>query len=421
MSVQSDIFMARQPIFTKNRRVKAYELLYRSCDSSSAGYIPDGDRATKAVITQALMDFGMDALTGGKYGFVNFTENLLLQKIPMLLDKKSFVIEVLEDVELDSDILNVLEELKKEKFILALDDYDGKPLTQRQLNCFDIIKLDFMQTTPALRKKIVPPLVKAGKHMLAEKVESNEEFMEAIDLGFEMFQGYYFSRPVLMKKKQRSLSEATVARLANILSNDDFSPVSLAHIVRSDVHLTYKLLQKIRTIEYYRSVSINNIEHALVHMGINGIRRWVSLILMEVHIGVRQEELIRTALVRGRFCELMANCDKKPELSDKAFLVGMLSMLDVPDENGVSPIDDLKLEPQIFDGLRGKDEYLCKWLKTAIEYESGKWENITGGLEDYAVSIYIQSVKYANQMLGVDYKLEEEKRRQDKYIQNILK
>lgn len=398
---QTEIFIARQPIFDRDKRVVAYELLYRNSAVNRFDTSVDGSTATKRVITEALLNFGMDALTEGQQGYVNFTGELLLEGMPHLLDKKDFVVEVLESVELSPSMLEILTALRESGYTIALDDYAGDPLTAEQLACFDVIKIDFMLLPQERRAEVGASLRAARKRMLAEKIETVEEYQEALDMGCTLFQGFYFARPALLRKRRQDIASSSAVRLAGALSDDDYDMRELSKIVHPDAHLTYKLLKRVNTLEYYRGHPVESVDQALVRMGMAGIRKWIALVLMEIYTGDSEDEFIRTALVRGRFCELLAETEKKRTLAADAFLVGMLSMLDIPGEDGFSPIDDLSLSRDILNGLRSGEGPLAQFLEIAVHYESGDWQWLSDQAEQHynIGELYRQAIIYAESAL----------------------
>lgn len=398
---QSEVLIARQPIYTTDRNVAAYELLYRSSEINVFDPTVDGNFATRTVITEALLNFGTELLPGGTQGFVNFTEDLIREKLPLLLEPEIFAIEVLENVALTAPVLECLSEFREKGFTIALDDYSGEPLTEEQLACFDIIKLDFMSLDPLKRSAVIEPLRKAGKILLAEKVESEEEFEDAKRLGCTLFQGFYFARPKLLRRQRHAIATGSAVRLTGLLSNNDYEIDRLADVVRNDANLTYKLLKKMNTLEYYRGHQVKSVEQALVRMGERGILRWAALVLMETYMDHSEDELLKIGLIRGRFCERLAERNDEHAASSDAFLVGLFSILDVSGTGDVSPLDELNLPTQVMEGLR--DEYcpLNGYLRTAERYEHGIWPKSDDSSSGYLVQIYLDAVGYAEKALSI--------------------
>lgn len=398
-----DVFIARQPIYRKNKQVEAYELLYRSNSRNAFDPSVDGEKATYTVISEALLNFGMETLTGMRKAFVNCTEELLLDGFPMVMDPSLFAIEVLENVELTPKVQECLQKYRSRGFLIALDDYDGKRLEKEALACFDMIKIDFRITDAETRKKIVKRMKRAGKIILAEKIETKEDYCEAVKLGCEMFQGYYFSKPVMLKKQKKDVARVTAARLLRRLSDDGLDMGELASIIRVDAHLTYKLLHKMRTLYYYRGNAVPSVRYALVRMGIDEIRRWMILVLVQEMTGEESEEVVRAALIRAVLCESLAANDKRPRLAKDAFITGMFSIIDREDEALPKLLGELDLNEQVCKALLGEENQLNHYLSVALLYEAGAWQELeecaAGNEIDVLPQLYRDAVIYANEVL----------------------
>ncbi len=206
-----NIYIARQPIYDKDRHLYGYEFLYRDSSTNSFNPAMNGTAATRTLVSNLINEFGVDAMTGGHYAFVNFTRDLLTSNFPFLLNSRQFIIEILENVTLDNALLPHLEKIKSKGYKIALDDYVGEA-HESGLAAVDILKVDFMQTTPGERQDI------AGRHrghvtLLAEKIETEEEFHSAQAMGYTLFQGYYFSKPVPFSKPVAQVASATSSLL----------------------------------------------------------------------------------------------------------------------------------------------------------------------------------------------------------------
>lgn len=397
------IYIARQPIFDVDKRVKAYELLYRSSETNAFDCTVSGDKATCRLLSQALVDFGIQTVTENKKAYVNFTEPLLMSKLPLLLDKQLFILEVLEDVDFNDAVVKRLKSYHDSGYIIALDDYCGTQLRDDVLENLDILKVDFMKTTPAIRAQISRNV--AGRHimLLAEKVETDKDFEEAVSLGCKLFQGYYLSRPLVLQKKALQISQASEGKLFRLISGDAYDVDQLADIIRVDVHLTHKLLQKMRTARYYRGQVVSSVKDALVRMGMDETRRWITLILMQDLTGSDGDEQIRTALVRATFCETMAKEKKNRQLSNDAFLSGMFSVLEAEGEEIEELLSVLDVSKQVSETLvYKKDNELTIYLRTAMWYENHDWNQLLRLYPEKQMaklqSYYLKAIKYADEV-----------------------
>jgi len=195
-----DTFVARQPIIDRNEKIFAYELLFRQGHETSYSSI-DGDKATGDVISNSFLTIGMDTLTGGKRGFINFTTNLLKNKIAYSIPKEYVGIEILENVEPDQEIISACTQLKEAGYLIVLDDFVFEPKFWPLIKLADIIKVDFLSTDVHERGNIIQRLGSGKLKFLAEKVETRDDFEQALQMGYSYFQGYYFYKPVVISDK----------------------------------------------------------------------------------------------------------------------------------------------------------------------------------------------------------------------------
>lgn len=391
-------YVARQPIFTKEGDVAGYELLYRSGQVNAFDFSVEGTRATRELISEVVLNFGVHMMTEGKRGFINFTEDLILDRVPILLDPKQFIIEVLENVSLTPLVLSHLFELRQLGFQIALDDYCGEPLSDAELECFEIVKMDFRETPPQVRREAASRLCRRGKRVLAEKVETEEEYQEAKRLGCELFQGYYFAKPITLKKKRFNIAGATGIRLWQELSENEVDLDKMDYIVQNDAHLFYKLLKQMDTVQYQRGWPIRTAKDALLRMGVDKIRRWVLLVLLEEIAGEEMNEMVRTALVRALFCKRLMEESGEMKLSADAFIVGLFSILDQHDEEFRELLQALGIHDAVLAGLSGADTALGRLLRMVLDYERGEWDDMkTFGCD--ICSAYVQSVNQADEIM----------------------
>ena len=406
----SSVYIARQPIFDTAGRACAYELLYRDTERNTYNPTIDSDIATGAVISEAILNFGLKELTTGKKAFVNFSNGYLLDRAADLLNPKHFVIEILENVSFTPAVIVALYNLKDAGFELALDDYIGRPIPHEILNLISIIKIDFMLTTPEQRAVFVIPLIKKGKKLLAEKIETKENMEEAISLGCEMFQGYFYSKPMMIKKNNLDIASSSYIKLMAEILNPSLDIERIAGIINWDVHLTYKLLKRMKTIQYYRGNTITSIKEALVLMGDEEIRRWIMLVLIRVLMGSRSDELIRTALIRAFLCEKLARETNNHKYSVEAFTTGMFSIIDLGTPETQNTITELPLPDIVKDSLNGIDNILYQLLNISLYYENGDWNLLEKFVKETELSINLQvlrahyfiSISAADEMLAKD-------------------
>lgn len=391
-------FLARQPIFDDKYNVYGYELLYRDADQASCANVADGNAATKRVLSDAITLFGLNTLTDSKPAFVNFTEELILEEFPTLADPKDIVVELLEDVKITPKIIEKVAKLKNEGYTIALDDYSGDPNFDEILPYIDILKVDFMLTEKVAQENIAKKLGHTLT-LLAEKVETNEEYEWAKSMGYKLFQGYFFSRPVTYKKKTQRISFATYLMLMAELGKENVDFAKCCSIIRSDAVLTYKLLQKMSTVGYFRGHAINKVENAFTMMGVSNLRRWLLLVVARGNNKTGSDELARLAFLRGLFAESLIKKSSKSDESENAFLMGMFSLLDkILGEDKEKLLEHLAISEAVRDALLGKVENIySQLLGFIIDYENQRNRISLQSLginvsEDELLRIYVNCV-----------------------------
>lgn len=320
-------FIARQPILDKRQRVYAYELLFRSSLQNYFDH-PDGDQATSQVIANSFLLFGIDSITGGAKAFINFTRNLLVQDSALSLPRESTVVEVLETVEPEEEVLAACRRLKKQGYLLALDDFVYHARFQPLVDLADIIKVDFMVSGPEERREMAEAFIPQGKKMLAEKVETHQEHRQALDMGYSLFQGYFFSEPILVSRKDITGAKLNYLRMLAELNSAEVDFKKLARVVEGDVSIAYKLLTYINSAAIGVRSRVGSIHQALGLLGENEVRKWASLMALTGMGADKPAELVTTSAVRGKFCELLAHKAGMGGRASDFFLMGLLSMLD---------------------------------------------------------------------------------------------
>ncbi|HYH05011.1 MAG TPA: HDOD domain-containing protein, partial [Bacillota bacterium] len=356
-------------------RLFGYELLYRS-GNQNCYTATDGDQATTEVIRNSFTVIGLDTLTGGRKAFINFTQNLLTSDLITLLPPKQVVIEILEDITMSSEVWQACSRLKELGYQLALDDFvltnDLKPLVEFA----DIIKVDFMKCDESCRDVLINTIGVEQVDFLAEKVETREEYLEAVKQGFKYFQGYYFSKPVIMAGRDIPESKITYLRIVQEIYRPDFSFEQMEQIFKQNLALSYKLLRLVNSASFGLRCRVNSIKQALVMIGLNEIKRWVSLIAMQGMGEDKPTELVVTALIRANLCEALASETGLAHRSSELFLLGLFSLIDVIlDQPMAELVAELSLTPEVREALVGESNPLNKVLDLVLFYEKGDWDH----------------------------------------------
>jgi len=376
--------IGRQAILNRNESIVAYELLFRSV-ASPFSMVGDATQATASVIVNTLTEFGLENLLGQHRGFINLDLDLLMDDSLNILPKGQIVIELLETIEDTPELIEHCRSLKELGFTLALDDHDYSPGFHELYNIVDIVKVDLIQSPVAQLGEAIREFKRYPLQLLAEKVETHEEFQRCLALGFDLFQGYYFARPSLMKKKRLGESTTTMLKLMRLL-DEDADLAEIEKTIRKSAGLTYKLLLLVNSVGIGTCNKIESVRHAITIIGRHQIKRWVQLALFAGDDSRGMENpLVEMAAVRASIMENLA-C-QHPVLKDdresaeKAFIVGILSILDSIYE---VPMDDvlrsLNLSEDIRDALVSHAGEFGRLLHVAKQLELMEYDTVVSSI-----------------------------------------
>ena len=373
-----DAFIGRQAILDQRKNVYAYEILFRSGLKNAFDPNLDGNVATQSVMVNAMLDFGMNKLVSDKHAFINFTEQNLLSRAPKLLPAENVVVEILETVQPTPEILEVVQELKKEGYKIALDDFVLLPGYEPLIEMADIIKVDFRITTDPKERKNLREILPKHVRLLAEKIETEEEFQQALAYGYVLFQGYFFCKPAILHQKRLTSNALSKVRLLREINQQNVDFSSIADVISSDTNLVHKLLTYINSAGIGLTNHVSNLKQATVLLGASGVRRWVTLVSLQTFSEDKPPELFTLSLLRAKFCELIATDIKRPGLTpDTGFLLGIFSLLDVllslPMED---VLKEVALSDELNAALLGEDNDLRHLLDLVIAYEKGDWDAV---------------------------------------------
>lgn len=398
-------YAARQPILDRDKTLFGYELLFRDGVENAFPNI-DGDEATSKMIEGSQFAFGLDDFLGDKPGFINFTLETLIKKYPSMLPKEQVVVEILETVQPGKRLLIECQQLKEQGYTLALDDYEHKTVWRHFYPYIDIIKIDF-RTTNITQIEEIKQAIAAFPHikLLAEKVETNAEFQQALAQGFSYFQGFFFSKPEMMQTRALSPSQLALAELLYETSKADMDLTSIAEVFKRDVTLSYKLLRYSNSAIFRRRAEIETIKHAIVVLGQAELKKFLSLLFTAQISTDKPAELMRLAMTRANFAESLAALGRNVAL-EKAFLTGMMSLMDaILDEPIESVMEKLPLAHEIKDALIHKTGILASYLQLIQCYENADWtqaNHIIAELKldpDKIPDAYHHAVQWANEQM----------------------
>jgi len=327
-----ELFIGRQPILDRKQRIVGFELLFRAGDHQHAD-ITDYLQACASVINEALTEFGMQGLLGRHKGYINMVTPLLMSESVELLPREQVVIELIESVPLyDQHVVQRCQELKAKGFTLALDDHCFDAGLESFYPLVDVIKIDVLDKGRDELRLIVESFSRWPVTLVAEKVETEEQFQICRDLGFDLFQGYYFARPVVLRKNSLEPGEAIILKLIKqVLADDDI--MHIEETFRRHPNLTYNLLRLVNSVGVGVRQKISSVRHAITVLGREQLLRWLQLAIYASRDSRgSQNPLLEIAAMRGRLMELLEQGragNASGPLADSAFMAGVLSLLDV--------------------------------------------------------------------------------------------
>lgn len=371
---QPTVYIGRQPIFDREMNIFAYELLYRDSNENRAN-VTCQSTATTTVILNLITEFGFPVATGNKTAFINLSIDFLTGKRPVQLPSKNVVLEILEDTVVDDALISGLQNLVDQGFSLALDDFIYSSEWDPVLPLVDYIKVEIPLLTKEEIKNHVTQLKKYNVKLLAEKIESEEEYDFLHACGFDLFQGYFLAKPKVIEGKTISANKLTILSLLSDLNNDAIEIEDLVKSISKDVSLCYKILRYINSAHISLARKVESIREAITYVGLKKLKHWATLVAMS-NISSKPDDLMQLTMTRAYMCKQIAEQlgEKDPQ---HFFSVGLLSTLDVLLGLPMKQIlKALPLSNEIQDSLMYFDGQTGKVLECAVAYEKGDWDEI---------------------------------------------
>lgn len=362
--------MARQPIFDREENVFGYELLFR--DGLENAFSGDTDEASRATLDRSLL-MGLDVLCDGRRAFVNCTRDTLIKGLITLLPSTSTVVEILENVPADPDVISACQNLKEAGYMIALDDYVADDPREALAEIADIIKVEMQLTTEEQRAALIKRYGPWRCRMLAEKIETQGDFVRAREQGFVYFQGFFFRRPEMMNTRDLPANQVNYIRMLQEVSRPELNVPALEKLIKAEASICYRLLRYLNSAIFGLKNEVHSVRHALAMLGERDVRRWVRLVAA---VGAGQEktsDLVLSALVRGRFGELLA--PQVPHGDSDLFLLGLLSLIDAMLEMPMAEVlERIPLDHETKAVLLGQPSALRPVFQLMLAHESGEWE-----------------------------------------------
>lgn len=392
------VLMARQAIYTKSQDVAAYELLFRDENGNFVHGLKDDD-ATLSVLVNSYASFSKATKSPVPF-FLKVTDKVLLDDELPDFPRHMFVLQLLPHTQVTSKLLVRLQELAAQGYRLALAGFDPADTRLHPLlKVIHVLKLDIqligLDRVPALVQKLKP----FNLELLADKVETQDEFRKCLEMGFALYMGYFLSKPDLVRGKKISGNKVLLMQILRELQNPNATAQTVEQMALKDPELTYKILRVVNSAAVNLRREVTSLSHAIALLGMDQIRRWVMLFLTKSDNG-KPTELTRTMLVRGRMCELLAEMlDYQDPM--ECFIVGLLSQLDVMmDMQMESLLSEVPLQQEVKDALIHHQGLAGSLLNEVEIYEHGEFHKLKKLLPSQFYEVaYRHSLKWSEQVL----------------------
>lgn len=388
---EEKFFLGRQPILDRTQKIVGFELLFRTAESLQSASFLDVQMASASVIVGALTEFGIQDVLGRHRGFFNVTREMLMSDAVELLPKDRVVIELLETIVVDRDVVERCRTLKSLGFTLALDDHVYSADFHDIYEVIDIVKVDVLETPAAALPEMLERLSPWPFTLLAEKVETAEQYRFCSQLGFHLFQGYYFARPVVLRQNKVDIAKIAMLQLMKqVMADTELEEIE--ETFKQNPGLTYNLLRLVNSVAIGLRVRIKTLRHALMVLGMEQLKRWITLALYASNDsnGVHSP-LLEMAATRGKLMELLVLALKGRagrELADQAFMVGILSLIDVLFDDSMNElVGKLNLVENVKTALLSREGELGVLLLLAQRLEEADFEGVNEQLEESGLDL----------------------------------
>lgn len=401
-------YVARQAIYNIEKRVFAYELLFRNGDSNC---FPDmsPDEATSSMIANSHLTIGIEDITFNKPAFINFHKDTLLYRFPSTLDPLSVVIEIVETVEVNDELVQACKHIRDLGYQLALDDYDFSPRWDIFLPFVHYIKVEVeeieKQGEAAVAK--IQSFNAQGIKVIAEKVETHEQFERFKAMGVKLFQGYFLARPEMIRHRDLNASLHSITELVSLSNSPNFDTKEVSRVIEKDVGLAYKLMRFINNPMINKRQKIESLQHAINYMGHVEIKKFIALLALANMRGEKPTELLIQSLVRAKFCSLMSIELELPENPPTSFILGLFSMLDaLLDQPMEHLVSKLPVGEELKDALCKKniDSTMGLQMRACFAFEEANWDEVDYVALQFDLSgerlytLYYQAMHWAENM-----------------------
>lgn len=393
-----EVLLARQPIYDRNLTIQAYELLFRS-DTQNRAQIFNGDQASCEVLLNTYSAISLESITGNCPAFVNMSRTMLVDPSQLPFPKDQIVFEILENVPIDDYVVNWTKEARKLGFKIALDDFIYERQYDPILPLVDYVKIDLLALPMDEVERHVQLLKPYPAKLLAEKVETLEVHQQCMDLGFELFQGYFLSKPKIVTGQKVKTGTQVALQILQELQNPDCSPDSIQKLLSQDAALTYKLLRIVNSASFGLPRKIESIRQAIMMLGLKPLRSWLNLVALSSS-NQNPPALLQILLFRAHMCESLAKLRGQND-AHIYFTVGLFSGLDaLLGMTMATALSQLTLSQDLNEALLTRQGKLGTVLNQVIAYERGNWRelNLDANNHHLLAKAYMDSINWADKV-----------------------
>jgi len=396
-----EVFVARQPVFDKQKGVYGYQLSFRSRFETYYQALESGKSDTDLM---AFVNFG--ELTVGKKGFVSFSRDLLLMDFPILFPNDATVAVISGGMDSDEEALARCRELRDYGYTIAIGDFGSQLLDSPFLDVAGMAVVKFSETSVEERRILCEKLAAREIETIAGNVETAEDFDQAASWGYSYFQGEFFAKPVVRPDQEIAANKLTYLQLLREVNHAALSYDDVAALVEQDVALTYKLLRFMNSAWFGLKFEVKSVRHALVLLGPKEIKRWVSLVAVRSTGDDKPEELLVRSLTRAKAAEQVGMLASMEKQASELFLMGMLSVMDALTDKPMGEVlEKLPLSEPIKTALLGGAGPFRDVYETVLHYERGDWDHLSAAAaalhldEQKVPEVFRSSLKWATEAL----------------------
>jgi c-di-GMP phosphodiesterase len=404
-AVDERVFVARQAILDRQRRVFGYELLYRQSDESTTHNANANAYATARIVCEAVLVIGLETLADNKLSFINVDRQFLLDGIPQVLPPGSVAFELGPDVTGEADVMAACEALRSRGYALAMS-LGRTNANDRLLELADFLKVDF--SSPGLAKEAATVLAATGSRratLIAKKIETREQYARALDQGYQYFQGFFFGQPVIKEGRTIPAQQLGRLRLLQALQDPSLTVHELEALVKPDPTMCYRILRTVNSAGFGLQTRVGSIREAVLMLGRDAIRRWASLWALSSSASNAPRELLVLSIIRARCCEALGRSTGGDEAEAEGFLIGICSLLDAILELPMDTVvSSLPLPDRVRQALLGADNAPRQWLECVTAYGGGEWDRCISlanraGVDHALIPVaYVEALRWARDL-----------------------